>query len=111
MNKSIEIFADRAEPYYILGKYFNDKSNTELGYKYLKLAQQQNLSSVETKYSLFINPSTYGKYINDELSVSCFWTKHYDEGLSLINEIIDDDDFIIHKSRIEKNKQFILDAI
>ena len=111
MNKAIEIFGDRAEPYYMLGKYFNDKSNTILGYKYLKLAQQQTLSPVEKKYSLFINPSTYGKYINDELSVSCYWTKRYDEGLSLINEIIDDDDFIIHKSRIEKNKQFILDAM
>ena len=38
MNKAIAIFGDRAEPYYILGKYFNDKSNTILGYKYLKLS-------------------------------------------------------------------------
>ena len=111
MNKSIDIFTDRAEPYYILGKYFNDKSNTVLGYKYLKLAQQQKLSIVNEKYSLFINPTAYGKYINDELSVSCYWTKRYDEGLSLINEIIDDDDFKLHKSRMETNKSFILNAM
>jgi hypothetical protein len=111
MNKAINIYKDRAEPYYILGKYFNDKSNTEMGYKYLKLAQQQQLSVVEKKYTLFIRPYNYGKYINDELSVSCYWTKRYDEGLSLINEIIEDDDFKLHKPRIEKNKQFILDAM
>jgi len=109
MNKAITIFGDRAEPYYMLGKYFNDKSNTVLGYKYLKLAQQQKLSVVNEKYTLFVNPSTYGKYINDELSVSCYWTKQYDEGLSLINEIIDDDDFANSKARIEKNKQFMLE--
>ena len=111
MNKAIAIFGDRAEPYYILGKYFNDKSNTILGYKYLKLAQQQQLSVVNKKYTLFVNPSAYGKYLNDELSVSCYWTKRYDEGLSLINEIIDDEDFKSNKQRIEKNKQFILDAM
>jgi hypothetical protein len=111
MNKAIAIFGDRAEPYYILGKYFNDKSNTILGYKYLKLAQQQKLSLVNEKYTLFVNPSAYGKYLNDELSVSCYWTKQYDEGLSLINEIIDDDEFVNSKARIEKNKQFMLDAM
>jgi hypothetical protein len=111
MNKAIAIFGDRAEPYYILGKYFNDKSNTKLGYKYLKLAQQQKLSLVNEKYTLFVNPSAYGKYLNDELSVSCYWTKQYDEGLSLINEIIDDDEFVNSKARIEKNKQFMLDAM
>jgi hypothetical protein len=111
MNKAIAIFGDRAEPYYILGKYFNDKSNTILGYKYLKLAQQQKLSVVNEKYTLFVKPSAYGKYLNDELSVSCYWTKRYDEGLSLINKIIDDEDFKSNKQRIEKNKQFILDAM
>jgi len=111
MNKAIDIFGDRAEPYYILGKYFNDKSNTVLGYTYLKMAQQQILSIVNEKYTLFINPRMYGKYINDELSVSCYWTKQYEEGLSLINEIIDDDDFINHRSRIEKNKQFMLECM
>lgn len=111
MNKAIAIFGDRAEPYYILGKYFNDKSNTILGYKYLKLAQQQKLSLVNEKYTLFVNPSAYGKYLNDELSVSCYWTKQYDEGLSLINEIIDDDEFVNSKARIGKNKQFMLDAM
>ena len=111
MNKAIEVFSDRAEPYFILGKYFNDKSNTVLGYKYLKLAEAQDLSVVNKKYSLFVNQFNYGKYVNDELAVSCYWTKQFEEGLKLINEIIDDEFFIDCKPRLEKNKQFMLDSI
>ena len=33
-----------------------------------------------------------------------YWTKQYDEGLSLINEIIDDDEFVNSKARIEKKQ-------
>ena len=75
------------------------------------MAQQQKLSVANEKYALFVNPSAYGKYLNDELSVSCYWTKRYDEGLSLINEIIDDEDFKSNKQRIEKNKQFTLEMM
>jgi len=111
MDKAIAISSDRAEPYYILGKYFNDNSNTELGYKYLKLAQAQDINSVTNKYSLFVNRFNYGKYVNDELAVSCFWTKRYTEGLKLIDEIINDSEFIEHKTRLEANKQYMLDAM
>ena len=111
MNNAIAIFSDRAEPYYILGKYFNDNSNTILGYKYLKLAQKQELTNVINKYTLFINPKNYNKYINDELAVSCYWTKKYEEGLTLINDIIDDAEFLLHKERLEKNKQFMMNMM
>jgi hypothetical protein len=111
IQKAIELFPDRAEPYYILGKYFNDNSNTVLGYKYLKLAEKQDIVAVNNKYSLFVNQLNYGKYINDELAVSCYWTKRYEEGIKLINEIIDDEDFINEKSRLEENKQFMLSGL
>lgn len=111
MNKAINIFSDRAEPYYILGKYFNDNSKTDLGYKYLKIAQNQNINSVMKKYTLFVNRFNYGKYINDELAVSCYWTKRYTEGLELIDEIINETYFIHHKHRLEINKQYIIDAM
>ena len=58
------------------------------------------------KYILFINKLTYGKYINDELSVSCYWTNRCDEGYELLNNIIDDPDFITHKERLITNKKF-----
>jgi hypothetical protein len=111
MNSAIGIFSDRAEPYYILGKYFNDKSNTVLGYKYLTLAKTHDIIEAKKKYSLFVNILNYGKYINDELAVSCYWTKRYTEGLDLINEIIDDPEFIDNKIRLEENKQFMLSGL
>lgn len=111
MENAIKIFSDRAEPYYILGKYFNDKSNTVMGYKYLTLAKAQNLEDVLKKYILFVNRFNYGKFVNDELAVACFWTKRYIEGLELVNEIIDDKDFAGHRPRLEKNKQFLIDGL
>jgi hypothetical protein len=63
------------------------------------------------KYTLFVNRFNYGKYINDELAVSCYWTKRYTEGLELIDEIINETYFIHHKHRLEINKQYIIDAM
>lgn len=104
-EKAMNIFPDRAEPYFILGKYFNEKSNCIVGYNYLKEAYNKDLSSVLTKYILFVNEKNYGKYINDELSVSCFWTNQLQEGYQLINEIIDDKDFEDQKERLSINKK------
>jgi hypothetical protein len=81
MNKAIEMFPDRSEPYFHLGKYFNDKSRCDLGYKYFKLAQEQDFDSAMSKYILFVERNCYGKHINDELSVSCYWTDKGEEGI------------------------------
>jgi glycosyltransferase involved in cell wall biosynthesis len=104
-HKAMEIFPDRAEPYCLLGKYFNDKSKCDLGYYYLSEAMKKNLTEVSKKYILFVNSYTYGKYLKDELSVSCFWTNRFEEGLRLVNEIIDDEDFKHHKERLLENKK------
>jgi glycosyltransferase involved in cell wall biosynthesis len=104
MLKAIDIFEDRAEPYYHLGLYFNSLNNFEKGYHYLKQAHSKNLTEVKNKYILFIEEKCYGKYINDELSVACFWTDR-EEGLQLIEEIIDDPYFAPSKERLLTNIQ------
>lgn len=111
LEKAIDILPDRAEPYFILGKYFNDKSNTNLGYYYLNSAKNKNLLEVSKKYTLFINIFNYGKYVNDELSVACFWTDRLTEGYELLNEIIDDEDFKEHKVRLLKNKTHFMNKM
>lgn len=108
VQKAIDIFPDRAEPYMIVGKYLNNNSNTELGYKYLKEAKNKDLDAVSKKYILFLNKLAYGKYVNDELSVACFWTNKGKEGFDLLNEIIDDKDFEHDKERLLKNKEHFI---
>jgi glycosyltransferase involved in cell wall biosynthesis len=105
MLKAIKIFEDRAEPYYHLGLYFNSINNFEKGYHYLKQAHSKNLTEIKNKYILFIEEKCYGKYINDELAVACFWTNKGEEGLQLIKEIINDDDFTPYKERLLINIQ------
>lgn len=108
LHKAIDIFPDRAEPYFVLGKYYNDKSNTELGYKYLKEAKNKNIDMVLNKYVLFVNKYNYGKYVNDELSVACYWTNRGDEGYKLLNEIICDPEFEDINERLLKNKEHFI---
>lgn len=107
-QKAIDIFPDRAEPYFILGKHLNGKSRCDLGYNYLKEAKNKNLNSVLSKYVLFVNQYAYGKYINDELSVACYWTDRGEEGFALLNEIIDDEEFENDKERLIKNKEHFI---
>lgn len=109
-EKAIQIFPDRAEPYYALGKFLNVESHNELAYKYLKEAKTKNVEEVLKKYKLFVDVFVYGKYVDDELSVACYWTNRGSEGFKLLNEIINDDDcyFVEHKERFEMNKQHFM---
>lgn len=108
MCKAIEIFEDRAEPHFKIGHYCNQISKHDFAYKHLKIAKSQSLENANTKYSLFVNYRCYNKFVNDELSVACYWLGKLDEGLQYLNEIIDDIDFAEHKERLEKNKFFFL---
>jgi tetratricopeptide (TPR) repeat protein len=103
MQKAIDMFPDRAEPYYYLGVHLNWLGNFAKGYEYLKEAHKKDLIAVKSKYILFVKENCYGKFINDELSVSCYWTERYQEGIDLINEIIDDPAFEWSKDRISNN--------
>ena len=106
MKKAIDIYPDRAEPYFILGNYFNNEKQSEKAYYYLKQAQSKDVELAKQKYLLFINEFNYGKYVNDELSVACYWTNRYDEGLKLIEEIIDDPKYNSDKERLLNNLNF-----
>jgi len=112
MQKAIATFPDRAEPHMLLGYHFNRNGQQwEKGYTHLKIAKTKSLQVVNSKYVLFVNEKAYGKYLNDELSVSCYWTGRYKEGLDLVNEIIDDPDFADQKPRLLTNIKYLTDKI
>jgi glycosyltransferase involved in cell wall biosynthesis len=111
MLKAINIFPDRAEPYFILGQYFNIKKQHEKAYQYLKQIQSKDLESVKKKYLLFINEFNYRKYVNDELSVACYWTGRYDEGIKLTEEIINDPKFAYDRDRLAANLGFLKEKV
>lgn len=103
MEKAIEIFEDRAEPYYHLGKYLNQRGMHDLAYSYLTRAKSISLEEAQRKYVLFVSVTCYNEYVNDELSVSCYYLNKISEGVSLIEEIIDDPKFEAQRARISKN--------
>lgn len=108
MDRAIEIFPDRAEPYYHFGLYCNQLGKFDIGYDYLKRARSLSLSNAQSKYILFVMNNCYEKHINDELSVSCYWTGRYEEGLEYLNEIINDPIFEHHKNRLTDNYNFFM---
>lgn len=91
MEGAIQLFPDRAEPLMRLGRYLNSVGIHDLAYKYLKEASEKRIEDVKQKYSLFIDDTCYGIYLNDELSVACYWTQRYREGIELIEQILADD--------------------
>jgi glycosyltransferase involved in cell wall biosynthesis len=103
MEKAIAIFSDRAEPYYYLGRHLNNVGYHELAYQYLTKAKSVSLKSAQQKYVLFVINSCYDLYVNDELSVSCYWTNRIEEGVALINEIIENPVFENRKPRLLDN--------
>jgi hypothetical protein len=108
IEKAIELFPDRAEPNYILGKYYNGKSRCDLGYGYLRAAYEKNFQEVSKKYVLFVNKYMYGKHVYDELSVACFWTNRPQEGYDLLKQIIDDPEFEGSRERLLQNKKHFI---
>jgi glycosyltransferase involved in cell wall biosynthesis len=103
MEKAIAIFADRAEPYYHLGMYLNQNGYHQLAYQYLTKAKGVSLEAAKKKYVLFVINSCYDLHVNDELSVSCYWTNRIEEGVNLINEIIENPIFEASKPRFLDN--------
>ena len=111
MLKAINIFQDRAEPHYLIGVYFNQIGDFEKGYEHLKMAKGLSLENVKKKYILFIDDTSYNNYVNDELSVSCYWTNRYDEGLQYLTPIMEDPIFNGHEERLTKNYDFFMEKI
>ena len=109
MFKAINLEEDRAEPHYHLGLYCNQIGEYEKGYSYFKSSKSKDLDKIKQKYVLFIRENMYGDYNNDELSVSCFWTKRFEEGYNYLLEIIDDNRFTSQKDRLLTNKKHFQD--
>ena len=91
MRRAIEIFPDRAETHFSLGCYFNNLGYHDLAYPELISAKEKNFNEVQKKYILFLDPFSYGKYINHQLIICCHNLGKYGECLKYISEIIDDD--------------------
>jgi glycosyltransferase involved in cell wall biosynthesis len=105
-KKAMEILPDRAEPIVYLGIFYNNIRKFNEAYELLNKAKKMDFEVARKKYSLYVNERTYGKYINDELSVTCFWLGMYEESKKYIFEIIDDPDFEMHRERIQKNLEY-----
>jgi len=108
---AIKIFPDRAEPYFILGKHCNYIDKQEEAYNLLIKALSCSYTKSNNKYLLFVRKYTYGKYVLDELSLSCFWTGRFKEGKSYLLQIINDPDFAVHKKRFDKNLKHFNDRL
>ena len=109
MLKAINLEEDRAEPYYHMGLYCNQIGEYEKGYSYFKSSKSKNLDKIKQKYILFIRENMYGDYNNDELSVSCFWTKRFEEGYQYLLEILNDFRFESQKERLLTNQKHFQD--
>jgi hypothetical protein len=68
LNKAINLFRDRAEPFYRLGLYYYEKGKYNIAYINFKICKNKNIKHVEQKYCLFIDPSMYGNHIDKILS-------------------------------------------
>ena len=53
----------------------------------------------------------YGDYNNDELSVSCFWTKRFKEGYQYLLGILNDPRFESQKERLLANQKYFQDNL
>ena len=58
--------------------------------KHRETFYEKKYEEARQKYKLFVLKNWYGKYINDELSVSCYWVQKYAEGKKLLEVIIKD---------------------
>jgi|688.fasta_scaffold512683_2 tetratricopeptide (TPR) repeat protein len=101
-EEALKISSDRAEPYYYYSIYCNKIGNFEKSYNLLKDALSLSYDDANVKY-----PGTqftaYGKYLYDELAVSCYWLKKFTEAKLLLEKIIDDHDFIESRERLMEN--------
>jgi hypothetical protein len=70
-----------------------------------------DIKHVKSKYILFVDERAYGKNIYDELSVACFWTNRYTEGVVYLDQIIEDDNFADNRERLLVNKKHFNDRM
>jgi glycosyltransferase involved in cell wall biosynthesis len=111
MEKAIAMFPDRSEPLFHIGAFCNRIQRHDEAYKYLTRALQNDINRIKQKYILFIDEQAYGRNLYDELSVACFWTNRFQEGLNYLNQIIDDEKYSDIKDRLLQNKRHFNDRM
>jgi len=104
-KKSIDTLSDRAEPYYYWAIYCNKHKQFEKSYDLLKLALSLKYEDCVIKYPK-TQRTAYDKYLYDEMAVSCYWLKKYNESKYFLEQIIDDPDFSGSRDRLLQNLQF-----
>ena len=110
-ESAIEVISDRAEAYLELGRYLNFAKQFERAYEILSRGKTVSLDEAKSKYKLFVNEMSYGKFFDDDLAVSCYWLGKYTEGKELLFGIIDDADFARQKERLDANMEHFNNAM
>jgi tetratricopeptide (TPR) repeat protein len=105
-DKATKLCPDRAEPYYYFAIYCNKNQQYEKAYDLLTAALKLSYDNVKDKYEN-VQTSSYGKYLYDELSVTCYWLKKYEESKSYLEQIINDNEFVSLKPRLSENLEQI----
>jgi tetratricopeptide (TPR) repeat protein len=100
-DKAINIYTDRTEPYYYLALYCNKHKQFDKSYELLNKAKEISYELAVQKYKN-VQITAYGKYLYDELAVSCYWLRKYDEAIKYLELIINDNDFG-DKERLKTN--------
>jgi len=77
----------------------------------MKKAIGCDLENVKSKYVLFIDYNSYGKYIYDDFSVMCYHAGEYEEGIKYLEKIIDEDFMSSQKDRLEKNMEYLREKL
>jgi len=105
-KEALNIFSDRAEPYFYWSIYSNRKHHFEKSYELLNKALLLSYDEAKIKYP-GTQFSAYGKYLYNELYISCYSLKKYNEAKILLEKIIDDPDFSHSKERFKQNLENI----
>ena len=105
-KKAMEKFPDRAEPYFYLSLYCNKHKYIDNVYELLTKALNISYDDAKRNYKM-VQRTAYGKFLYDELSVTCYLLKNFEEAKCYVEIIIDDPDFLHCKERLNKNLEFI----
>ena len=107
IDRAIQLEPERAEPYAIFARHIfynaGKEKDTSLGYSYMKRAVGCDLELAKSKYVLFINDMTYGKYLYDDFSVMCYYSGNLEEGMEYLQQIVNDKRFNSQKDRLQTN--------
>jgi tetratricopeptide (TPR) repeat protein len=110
-ENAMHICKERSEPYFYLGLYCNQRKKYDKAYELLTYAiSNLSYNNVINKYEN-VQYNAYGKFLYDELAVSCYWLGKYEESIKYIKLIIDDPDFESSKDRLISNMNFAINKM